>query len=276
MSGLPGLWPSSTSLYGLPLTVLALAISLAIAEVPGAGDRRRITDDRSCGRLCGGPSPVVGRRSSQRDCPRRAGAILSAGGIVAPGNRPLRHRTLRRVVPAHSCRGYVGYIPDPAAPRGSPDLAEFDKLCTYRTPSPGQIVYTIDPGCKWAQIDPNYPLVEASGVLRSAVLSSGDAPWIHTSHDLGLDMEVDQESAWLVFGNQGPGALLHVEAESGPFPVSYRPVEGDRLRWRAGGSSTAGTNPRPRFTRQRWWQANTKHGAGTSRAPRTLQSLCMC
>ncbi|HET9496448.1 MAG TPA: hypothetical protein VFR15_19645, partial [Chloroflexia bacterium] len=54
------------------------------------------------------------------------------------------------------------------------------------------------------------------------------------SHDLLLDVEVDQESAWLAVGG-GAWTLLHVEAEAGAFPVEYRPVPGDRVtvagRW---------------------------------------------
>jgi hypothetical protein len=52
---------------------------------------------------------------------------------------------------------------------------------------------------------------------------------------LEFDVAVDPASAWLVLGEGGAGALLHVEAESGPFPTDYRPAVGDRVtiagRW---------------------------------------------
>jgi hypothetical protein len=239
----PGPQATSTTLYGLPLTVLALAISLAIAEVPQDGretkDYRRGTKDEGRPATANPARPSFVFRPSSFVRPQFALAGLLPFVVLAalwrPAPDPCASASYADTSPLTPAGAAWAIAPNPAAPRGSPDLAEFNKLCTYRTVSPGQIVYTIDQGCKWAQIDPNYPLVEASGVLRSIVLSSGDAPWIHTSHDLDLDMAVDPASAWLVFGSQGPGALLHVEAESGPFPAAYHPVEGDRLtvagRW---------------------------------------------
>jgi hypothetical protein len=244
----PGPLSGSTTLYGLPLTVLALAIGLAIAEVPG--ERRRTTDD---GRRASG-NPQLSNRNHQRASligrrwsvvgRRSAFAVLAPFIVLAalwrPAADPCAVASYADSSPLTPAGAAWAISPGPAAPRGSPDLAEFDKLCTYSISGPGQIVYAIDQGCKWAQIDGNYPLVQASGVLSSIVLSSADSPWLHTSHDLGLDMAVDPASAWLVFGNQGHepqagAALLHVEAESGHFPVAYRPVAGDRLtvagRW---------------------------------------------
>ena len=90
--------------------------------------------------------------------------------------------------------------PNPSAMRGAPDVAAFNNLCAYHAPNAAQVIYTIYPSCKWAQIDPNYPLVQATGVLSATGLSSADSPWIHTSHDLLLDMVVDPASAWLVLG----------------------------------------------------------------------------
>jgi hypothetical protein len=98
-----------------------------------------------------------------------------------------------------------------------------------------QAVYAYYPGCKWAEVDRSYPLVQASGTVRAIDLSHGDSPWLHITHDLQLDVEVDQASAWLVLGDGRPGSLLHVEAEAGAFPVDYRPTAGDRVtiagRW---------------------------------------------
>ncbi len=38
--------------------------------------------------------------------------------------------------------------PDPAAPRGAPDMATFGQRCLYRTATLSQIVYAIFPTCK--------------------------------------------------------------------------------------------------------------------------------
>jgi hypothetical protein len=77
-------------------------------------------------------------------------------------------------------------------------------------------------------------LVQASGTLEEIHLSRGDSPWLHFSHDLLLDLDLDPASAWLAVGG-GAWTMLHVEAEAGAFPVEYRPVPGERVtvagRW---------------------------------------------
>ena len=126
--------------------------------------------------------------------------------------------------------------PNQSAQRGAPDVGAFNKVCAYHAPNPAQVIYTIYPSCKWAQVDSNYPLVQASGIISDIDLSSGDLPWIHTSHDLEFNLALDSESSWLlVGGGAGGGSPLHVEAEAGNFPLAYRPVAGDRVtvagRW---------------------------------------------
>jgi hypothetical protein len=125
--------------------------------------------------------------------------------------------------------------PNPAAPRGSPDVAAFDRVCIHRTPGVSQVVYVYEPTCKWTQVDTNYPRVQATGTLEEMDLSNGDSPWLHTTHDLQLDVLLDPESAWMAVAGRANWALLHVEVEAGSFPAPYRPVAGDHVtvagRW---------------------------------------------
>jgi len=122
----PGPLAGSTTLYGLPMTVLALAISLAIAEVPRRG--RPTTDDR---RLQSGSvlRPVVGGRWSV--VPARtalAGLVpfLVLAALWRPAADPCSTTPYGDISPLTPAGAAWALSPDPAAPRGSPDLAEFD------------------------------------------------------------------------------------------------------------------------------------------------------
>ena len=232
----PGPGSSSTTLYGVPLTVLAIAVSLALLEVrsgpTGSGDERSARSTRRSTaparrRFAGAFLPVLPLCIS----------LLALGGLGAawhPAPEPCALVPYSNTSPVSPQGPQWAVSPVPEAPRGAPDFAEFAHLCEHRTPSLSQIVYVVYPTCKWAQIDANYPLVQASGILRYVDLSHGDAPWIHTSHDLDLDVAVDPSSAWLVVDGS-PGSRLHVEAEAGAFPLDYRPMAGDRVtvagRW---------------------------------------------
>ena len=158
--------------------------------------------------------------------------------------------------------------PSPSAMRGAPDIAAFNGLCAYHAPNAAQVIYTIYPSCKWAQIDPNYPLVQATGILSETGISNADSPWIHTSHDLILDVMVDPASAWLVVGGGNAGRLLSAEAESGNFPTAYRPVAGDRVTIAGRWIFDCGHNPRTEIhpaaivaSEHEEWRADVAGGA---------------
>jgi hypothetical protein len=217
----PGEWApaagsASTTLYGLPLTLLAVAVALAIVDLStGEGGSEEVAQ----------PSPLMSAwpvtvclivllvllavwRPASEAC--ASASYATAGGTAQSSSGVSSHR-------------------------GAPLVADFNQVCLNRTPGLSQLSYTIIPTCKWAQVDPNYPFVQASGTLRQIALSSEDSPWLHKSHDLGLELAVDPASAWLVLGGGSPGSLLHVEVESSGFPLAYRPVAGDRVtvagRW---------------------------------------------
>ena len=128
----------------------------------------------------------------------------------------------------------AAWAPPGATPPRAATVADFDRACAYRVLGPGQIIYGLFTACKWPDVDPALPLVQASGTLREINLSAEDSPWIHTSQDLGLEMALDPGQNWLTLGGP-PGAIQHMETESGHFPLPYRPVAGDRLtvagRW---------------------------------------------
>ncbi|MFL5732926.1 MAG: hypothetical protein ACJ78Q_06960 [Chloroflexia bacterium] len=228
----PGEWAptpraATTTLYGLPLTLLAVAVTLIILEQP-----RRTSSSQE---------PV--RPPRRPSSPRVTGwapavalaALVAVAAVWNPVPEPCtsaRYSDASARAPGHPA---WAVSPDPSAPRGAPEVPEFDRLCTHRAQNLSQIVYIASPNCKWAEIDPDYPLVQASGTLRQILVSSADSPWLHTSHDLGMELAVDPSYSWLVLGTGVAGSLLHVEAESGPFPAAYWPVPGDRVtvagRW---------------------------------------------
>ena len=227
----PGEWlphanAGSTTLYGLPLTLLVVAVGLGIAGWPAGA--RRPWDWRPAG---------SGQRYALVMVPLVVLPLLLAGLVVLWHPAPDRCSVEQyaQTSPLTPAGPAWASSPDPASPRGAPDVAAFDRVCPYRTAGPAQLAYAIYPTCKWAPVDANYPLVQASGILREIDVSPADSPWLHTSHDVEFDMAVDPASTWLVLGGGGPGALLHVEAETGPFPAAYRPVAGERVtvagRW---------------------------------------------
>jgi hypothetical protein len=119
--------------------------------------------------------------------------------------------------------------------------------------------------------------VQASGTLRGIDLSHGDSPWLHTSHDLELDVAVDPASAWLVLGG-GSSALLHVEAESSPFPVDYRPVPGERVTVAGRWVYDCGHDPKTEIhpaavvaSEHDEWRADFAGGAGAPRPVRVVR-----
>ncbi len=230
----PGPDARSTTLYGLPLTLLVIAVSLVMltAQAPapaGMGMRRTWATIRALRLVV----PVPGLllllvllfvwHPAAETC--AAVPYLSASAL-APDT------------PAWAT------VPSPSAMRSAPDVAAFNGLCAYHAPNAAQVIYTIYPSCKWAQIDPNYPLVQATGILSETGISNADSPWIHTTHDLLLEMMVDQASAWLVVGGGKAGMLLSAEAESGNFPPAYRPVAGDRVTIAGRWIFDCGHNPR--------------------------------
>jgi hypothetical protein len=221
----PGPDAGSTTLYGLPLTLLAAAASLAIADTP------TLARARTRPALSGGLRPRVSPAWS-------LGVVLPVFlGVVAlwrPAPEACVGVPYSQASPLTPASPAWAVSPDPSAPRGAPQISEFVALCEHRTPGVSQVVYAYYPTCKWPEVDPNYPLVQASGTLEEIHLSRGDSPWLHESHDLLLDLDLDPASAWLAVGG-GAWTLLHVEAEAGAFPVEYRPVPGDRVtvagRW---------------------------------------------
>ncbi len=218
----PGPDAASTTLYGLPLTGLVVAACLILLDRP-------LRKNRGLAQRPTGSRTWVGAQSWSL-----LGVLLLFALTVIwhPAPDPCIGRSYAEASPLTLAGLAWAQTPDPAAPRSAPGVPSFDQLCTHRTLGLGQLVYAYYPSCKWAQVDPNYPLVQASGTLRDVDLSRGDAPWIHTSHDVDMDLAVDPASSWLVLG---AGGLLHVEAEGGRFPVAYWPVVGDRLtvagRW---------------------------------------------
>ena len=258
VSGLPGPNAGSTTLYGLPLTLLVIAVSLVMrtAQAPAPADT-------------GG---------------RRTGAALRALRLIVPVSGLLLLLVLLFVWhPAAETCAAVSYLsssalapdtpawataPTPSAMRGAPDIAAFNGLCAYHAPNAAQVIYTIYPSCKWAQIDPDYPLVQATGILSETGISNADSPWIHTSHDLILDVMVDPASAWLVVGGGNAGRLLSAEAESGNFPTAYRPVVGDRVTIAGRWIFDCGHNPRTEIhpaaivaSEHEEWRADVAGGA---------------
>lgn len=224
----PGPAAASTTLYGLPLTLLAVAAGLAILDTPAPMGLNR-------GRAA--------RSGNPRGLPMWPSWPLGVGLPVLVGVAAFWHP------PPEAC-ATVPYAessplspdgaawavsPGPAAPRGAPDVTAFNQLCAHRTPGVSQVVYVYVPTCKWAQVDSNYPLVQATGTLDQIDLSNGDSPWLHTTHDLQLDVDLDPESDWVGMEGAPSGSLLHVEVEAGSFPVAYRPAPGDRVtvagRW---------------------------------------------
>jgi hypothetical protein len=223
---LPGPDAGSTTLYGLPLTLLVVACSLGIVDLP-TGARRG-----------GGWSPGGARLRYAMPMWPLSVPLLFAFGLAVIW-RPAPERCAQTSYAQSSWLTPAGPAwaasPNPAAPRRVPDVAAFGQRCLRRTATLSQIVYAIFPTCKWSQVDANYPLAQASGIVRAIDLSQADSPWLHTSHDVEFDVGVDPASAWLVLGDGGSNPLLHVESESAAFPVAYRPVVGDRVtvagRW---------------------------------------------
>ena len=222
----PGPDAPSTTLYGLPLTLLAVAISLLILERPVSATARRGTSARGR-RLVGRISvrPVVG-------------VLLLIGGLGLawhPAPETCAAGPDPRVSSAAAAGTPWARAPGSGAPRGAPGIPAFDAECAHRTLGLSQLVYVLYSACKWPNVDPAYPLVQASGTLRHIGLSNEDSPWLHSSHDLGLDLVADPEAAWLVLAGGAGGGLLHAETESGGVPLADRPVAGDRVtiagRW---------------------------------------------
>ncbi|HUS16588.1 MAG TPA: hypothetical protein VM536_16450 [Chloroflexia bacterium] len=227
----PGEWAPapgapSTTLYGLPLTLIVVAASLMIVDQAA----RR-------------PAPPVAgplmRRQARATARLRVFTAGLAGLIILavvwrPAAEPCTTVPYADVSVV-STQAAWATEPAPSAPRRAPTLPDFDQLCTHRAQNASQIVYAVAATCKWAQVDAAYPLVQASGTLRRIALSPADSPWLHSSHDLDIEVAGDAGSAWLVVGGAQSGALLHVEAESGHFPAAYRPLPGDRVtvagRW---------------------------------------------
>ena len=254
----PGPDAHSTTLYGLPLTLLVIAISMILLTTQA-------------------PAPAV-------KGVRRTGAALRAARLVVPVSGLLLLLVLLFVwhPTAETCAA-VPYLsasaltpdkpawataPSPSAMRGAPDVAAFNGLCAYHAPNAAQVIYTIYPSCKWAQVDPNYPLVQATGILSETGISNADAPWIHTSHDLLFEVMADQSSAWLVVGGGSAGRLLSAEAESGNFPTAYRPVPGDRVTIAGRWIFDCGHNPRTEIhpaaivaSEHEEWRADVAGGA---------------
>jgi hypothetical protein len=224
----PGEWAptagsTSTTLYGFPLTMLAVAVALAIVDL-SAGERR--------------PEEVVQRSLPMRAWPATVclAILLVLLAVWRPASEACASASYGTPSSSRVAAGGTALESSGAtSPRSAPMVADFNKVCLNRSPGLSQLSYTIIPTCKWAQVDPKYPVVQASGTLREINMSSGDSPWIHKSHDLGMDLVVDPASAWLELGGGSPGSLLHVEVESGGFPLAYRPVTGDRVtivgRW---------------------------------------------
>jgi hypothetical protein len=233
----PGPDATSTTLYGLPLTLLVIAISLLMLTTTAQNPAQAPA-----------PSGIAARHTA------------SALRLVVPVSGLLPLLVLLFVWhPATETCAAVPYLsasalapdtpawataPSPSAMRGAPDVAAFNGLCAYHAPNAAQVIYTIYPSCKWAQIDPDYPLVQATGILSETGISNADSPWIHTTHDLLFEVMVGQPSAWLVVGGGNAGNLLSAEAESGNFPLAYRPVAGDRVTIAGRWIFDCGHNPR--------------------------------
>ena len=257
----PGPDATSTTLYGLPLTLLVIAVSLVMLTAAVRNPAQASV-----------PSGIAARRTA------------SALRLVVPVSGLLLLLVLLFVWhPAAETCAAVPYLsssasspdapvwataPGPPAMRGAPDIAAFNGLCAYHAPNAAQVIYTIYPSCKWAQIDPNYPLVQATGVLSETGLSNADSPWIHTTHDLLFEVMVDQPSAWLVVGGGKAGNILSAEAESGNFPLAYRPVAGDRVTIAGRWIFDCGHNPRAEIhpaavvaSEHEEWRADAAGGA---------------
>ena len=66
------------------------------------------------------------------------------------------------------------------------------------------------------------PLVQATGIASETGISNADSPWIHTSHDLLLEVMADQASDWLVVGGGGPGRSFAYK----PSPATFLRLTG--------------------------------------------------
>ncbi len=244
----PGEWAPrphapSTTLYGVPLLLIMLAISLAILDLTAHGIPFRLRP------FAAGAAPAPRRftPSGFRRNYRQAGlaVLLLIGLPFAPRPAPDACAQFpppmpERAAPVNGSSDLTGTGATPrdsGSPRPSPQQTDFDQSCGYRSVSLDQLIYVYAPACKWALVDDTYPVVQAAGTLQEINLSSADAPWIHRSHDVGMDLALDGANGWLVLnpGSRTGPPVLHVEAESGSFPVEARPMIGDRVtvlgRW---------------------------------------------
>lgn len=225
-SPVPG--AGSTTLYGLPLTLLVVAVSLILLDVyaPVVAYGRRAARSRSRGVTRGWPAWPVGVGLPM---------FVLVAAMWHPAPETCATTPYVAVSPISPDSPTWAASPDPAAPRAAPDVAAFDGLCEHRTPGVSQVVYAYVPTCKWAQVDTTYPRVQATGILEDVDLSNGDSPWLHTTHDLQLDVDLDPASAWIAIGGAPSGSVLHTEIEAGALPLAYRPMAGDRVtvagRW---------------------------------------------
>jgi len=221
----PGEWApepnaSSTTLFGLPLALLVIAVALAIVERP-PGASRRVTPQLLDQPEHPDPELPDGERRSERAWPVTAALLVLV--TVAALWRPTDEACVdmhyeAEAAPLAAANNTIPASPWAALPRGAPDTPAFDAVCAHRTPGLSQIPYAYYPDCKWAQVDSSYPIVQASGTLSQIDLSSEDSPWLHTSHDLGLEVAAEPASTWLALNGGPPGVPLHVEVESGGFP----------------------------------------------------------
>jgi len=98
-----------------------------------------------------------------------------------------------------------------------------------------QYGYFTDAEDKWPLVDASTELVWVEGTITNSEISDQDAPNLHSTHDVDMDLSPRPESRWLLLNAESSTEDQVLETESGQFSPLARPIPGDRViaygRW---------------------------------------------